>query len=150
MSEETNWADYDAFLREADKDSRVGQHKFLVTEKLPGVWPSGDEYTKIRGNLVTAGNAKTDFNLSALPSKAEMEAAKGDNAKMRGMAMSINILKSLAKHYSKSLDTLEIGDVIVVETRKDKNGFIRVVRIVDPKLADAKDRAEADRSGVPF
>ena len=54
---------------------------------------------------------------------------------------------ALAK-YSKTVDKIAEGDVLTVETGKDKEGFVRVQRILDPGTATA-DKKTADAS-VPF
>ena len=153
MSDPINFDEYAEFLREADKDNRVGDHKFLVTDVSPGVWgDSHEEYIKIRGQLVTAGNAKADFNLQDPPTMAEIKEQSGswEAGRKRGVAMGIGFLKNLANFYQKGKDDVQPGDTIWVKTTKNKDGFIRVVAILDPRVAEAKGKAAVDTSAPPF
>jgi hypothetical protein len=150
MSEQ-DWSTYDAFLKEADRDNRIGDQDFIVTAIEAGVWPSGDKFTRVRGQLLTAGGAKADFNLNPLPSAEDMaQAGTWETAKKRGVAQGINFLKSLDKFYSRSADTLQPGDELRVKCVKNKEGFIRIVSLLDPRLAKVEAKVTAAKSEVPF
>ena len=59
--------EWDAFLADAEKDTRVGKHQFEVTTVIHDAWNDGSPRYKFRGVLVTAGNAKCDLTMSAMP-----------------------------------------------------------------------------------
>ena len=150
MNENGKWAEYDEFLKEADRDNRVGDHDFLVQEVLPGVWPSGDPRCDVNGTLITANSAKVRFSWSPPPPPETLkaEAATLEMGKKKAIAGSIRIAKSLQEYYGKHVEDLAVGDVIRVKTVKTKvqndgsGGFIRIVAILPPKgIADS---AESD------
>ena len=128
--------DWDAFTKEAEKDTRVGKHTFVVDTVVHDTWGDGRPRHKFRGMLVTAGNAKTDMTLSAAPTadEAKEAMANGDAKRMRGIAYSKKNHDALGK-YGKTCETLAEGDELRVETTKDKEGFVRVSRILSPETA---------------
>lgn len=138
--------DWDAFTKEAEKDTRVGKHHFIITDVVHDAWPSGDARHKFRGVLATAGNAKTDMTLSDAPTVEQaMEAkANGDSKRMRGIAFAKKNHDMLAK-YGKTAATLDVGDELRVETTKDKDGFVRVFKI----LAETAEPDMKSASGGP-
>jgi hypothetical protein len=146
----TDYEIYKEFLAEADRDDRVGDNDFTVTAKEDGTWPSGDTYTRIRGQLTTAGGAKADFNMNPLPTPEQLAgAASWETGKKRGVAQGINMHKALEKFYGKTVETLEIGDEIRVKCVKNKEGFIRIAAILDPNAKSAEPKAKAS-GAVPF
>jgi len=137
--------EWDAFLSDAEKDTRVGKHEFCVTSVVQDSWPSGDARFKIKGTLLTAGNAKCDMTMSAMPT---LEAAKAetDPKRKRGIALSVRNHLALQK-YGKTIEQVAEGDVFRVETGKDKEGFVRVMRILGPEESV---EVRAPKTGVPF
>lgn len=150
----TEWGEYDAFLRDADADNRVGDQDFLITSIDESTWPSGDKFIKVKGQLVTAGGAKADFNLNPLPTKDELaQASTWETGKKRGVAQGIGFHKSLEKFYQKSAETLEVGDELRVKCVKNKEGFIRIAAILDPNIKAAPGAASGagvKKSEIPF
>ena len=145
-----DWSAYDSFLKEADRDDRVGDQDFMITDIVDKSWPSGDKFKKVQGQLLTANGAKADFNLQALPSTEELaQAGTWETGKKRGVAQGINMLKSLDKFYGKTADTLVPGDELRVKCVKSK-GFIRIVALLDPRLVKAEVKAASSKSDVPF
>ena len=146
MSED--WSRYGSFLKDADRDDRVGDHTAMVIAVEERTWPSGDPFKKVVIELLTANRAKADFNIQPLPTEEEMADSKNwETAKKRGVAQGINILKSLDQFYELTADTLSVGTVLRVKIVKNKEGFCRVAAILDPKLAAA---TKSDTSKVPF
>lgn len=133
-----DWNDYNDIMGELEKDTRVGDHDFMVSEVIGDTWPSGDERWKVRGVLLTAGQAKCDLQWSPPPpaSVVKQEMASWDGGKKKAIAQSISLAKKLAEHYGKTVQTLKSGDVLrvkTVKTRVDANGkggFIRVAAIL--------------------
>lgn len=142
-------AAYRELEAEAAKDNRVGDHLFVVTDVIHDTWQSGDPRCKIKGILTTAGSAKADFTLSPPPSPEEVrkEMPTWDTAKKKAIAASVSMHKALAK-LGKNIDGLGAGDEFGVKTAKNKDGFIRVVAILDPAAVKAKGTAKADH--IPF
>ena len=137
--------DWDAFLADAEKDTRVGKHEFCVTSVTQDAWPSGDLRYKIKGTLVTAGNAKCDMTMSAMPT-LEAAQAETDPKRKRGIALSVRNHLALQK-YNKTVETIAEGDVFKVETGKDKEGFVRVQRILEPTTST---EVKQYKGAVPF
>lgn len=137
--------DWDAFLADAEKDTRVGKHEFAVTSVTQDAWPSGDLRYKIKGTLVTAGNAKCDMTMSAMPT-LEAAQAETDPKRRKGIAMSVRNHLALEK-YGKKVEQIAEGDTFRVETTKDKEGFVRVQRILDPGTVT---EVKASKGSVPF
>jgi hypothetical protein len=125
----SDYSEYDQFLKDAEKDTRLGKQTFVITEKLVDAWGDGSPRYKFRGVLATASNAKTDMTLSPPPPLEVAQAA--EPGRKRGIALAIQNLKALAA-YGKNLDTLSEGDELSVETRKDEKGYVRVSRILNP------------------
>jgi hypothetical protein len=137
--------EWDAFLSDAEKDTRVGKHEFCVTSVVQDSWPSGDARFKIKGTLLTAGNAKCDMTMSAMPT-LEAAQAETDPKRKRGIALSVRNHLALQK-YGKTIEQVAEGDVFRVETGKDKEGFVRVMRILG---AEESVEVKAPKTGVPF
>jgi len=149
-----NWDEYNDFLKDADKDNRVGDHEATITSIVDDTWPSGDARKKVMFALTTANNAVADLTISDLPDVATLKAegAGYDNAKKKGIASGITIRKQLDQNYSKTVDDLAEGDtykVKTVKTRVDsegKGGFIRVIAFL-PKDHATNGTAKGN---VPF
>ena len=124
----SNYSEYDQFLKDAEKDDRIGKHTFVIDSKLVDAWADGTPRYKFRGRLLTAGGAKTDMTLSPPPPVEQLAGITGGRKK--GIALSITNLKALAS-YAKDLDSLDVGDELSVETAKDGD-FVRVRRILKP------------------
>lgn len=148
-----NWEDYNDFLKDAEKDNRVGDHEAVISSIVDDTWPSGDLRKKVMFSLSTANNATADLTISELPDPEtlKLEGAGYDNAKKRGIASGITIRKQLEQHYGKSPDDLAEGDSFKVKTAKTrvdaegKGGFIRVIAFLP------KDHAtNGSKSSVPF
>ena len=128
--------DWSAFTAEAEKDTRIGKHTFVVTDVVLDTWNDGRARHKIRGVLATAGNAKCDLTLNDPPTADEAKEAKaaGDAKRMRGIAFSYKNHETLGK-YGLKVGTIAEGAELRVETGKDKEGFVRVQRILPPETA---------------
>jgi hypothetical protein len=127
---------YDQLAKEAEQDNRVGDHRFLVTEVAREHWPSGDPRLKVKGNLVTANNAKADWTFSPPPPPEVISAEKQnwDQGKKRAIANAVAMVKQLADNYGVSPGKIKAGDEFLVKTNKTRidpitgdGGFIRVV-----------------------
>lgn len=148
----SGWDDYADFVADAERDTRVGDHEFLVEIATQDTWPSGDPRYKFKGRLTTANNAGADFTWSPPPSAAELKKMNGmEPGKKRAIAGAISLARDLEKHYGKDIKALKAGDsfkVKTVKTKRDevtgKGGFIRVIAVLPP---DAKTAAKSD---VPF
>lgn len=135
----TDWSKYDDFLKDADKDNRIGDHDALVVSVTDDQWPSGDPRRKILFNLTTANNAKADLTISPPPSPETLaaEGATYEAGKKRAIATTINLYKQLGQHYGKSPQQIKEGDTFKVKTAKTridadgKGGFIRVIAFLD-------------------
>ena len=153
MSEPINWSEYDDFTAEAARDDRVGDQDFMVSEVAEDTWPSGDPRFKVRGTLLTAGQAKCDFTWSPPPpaSVLKEQMATMERGKKRGIAGNIELAKKLALWYGKAVAELAAGDVVRVKCVKNKDGFIRVVAVL-PKEQIGQASAEAAKlaSEIPF
>lgn len=153
------WGEYDGLMGELEKDNRVGDHDFMVSEAIADSWPSGDPRFTIKGVLLTAGQAKCDLRWSPPPpaSVVKTEMASWDGGKRKAVAQAVNLAKKLAEWYGKGIADLKQGDVLrvkTVKTRIDKDGkggFIRVAAIL-PKTDIGKSSVEAAQaaSDIPF
>lgn len=153
MSENGAWSDYDGFLADAEKDDRVGDQDFMVAEVIEDTWQSGDPRFKVKGTLLTAGQAKCDFTWSPPPpaSVLKEQMATMERGKKKGIASSIELAKKLALWYGKKVADLRAGDVVRVKCVKNKEGFIRVVAIL-PKdqVGKGSEAAAKLASDIPF
>lgn len=124
-----NDAAYDELIKDAERDDRVGDHSFLVTEVVRDQWPSGDPRLKVKGTLVTAGNAKADWTFSPPPPPDVVAAQKGTMERGMKMAIanSITMAKQLAQHYGVSPGKIKQGDEFKIKTAKNKEGFVRII-----------------------
>ena len=139
-------AAYKDLLDEANRDDRIGNQTLLITEVVNDHWDDGQERTKAKGVLTTAGNAKADVTMSDPPTAEEIVANKAtwDRKKKFGVASSITLASSLAKHYGKTRTQLRQGEsyrVKIVKTKKDessgKGGFLRVVAFLPQEGAES-------------
>lgn len=156
----TNGSDfsaYDDFLKETDRDNRIGKHHVMVSSAVADTWPSGDPRIKVVVNLTTAGNAKADITFSELPSPetVKAESAGWDQGKRKAIAGGIQMRKALAAHYGKTPETLAVGDEFDVQTgasKKNTDGsyFVRVVAILPPGAAKGAVPGSAAADNVPF
>ena len=154
-----NAQEYKDLLKEASRDTRVGDHDWVVQTVINDLWPSGDPRLKLNGVLSTANSAKADLTLSPPPSPEEVKANKGswDQPKVRAIATSIQIHQQLAKHYGKKPADVQEGDVFRVKTALTKRnpdgsgGFVRIIAFLDPKGVGSNG-SSGTRSGaeVPF
>lgn len=130
---------YDDFLKDADRDNRVGDHDFMVSENIQDAWPSGDPRIKINGVLLTANNAKADLTLSPPPPPeiVKTESNQWETGKKKAIAQAISMYRVLATSYGVTPEQLKQGDILrvkTVKTRVDdqgKGGFIRIAVIKD-------------------
>lgn len=152
----TNYDDaaYSALLNDANRDDRIGDHDWQVTQVVQDTWPSGDARYKFKGVLLTANSAKADLTLSP-PPPPEVVAAESktwERGKKKAVAQAVTMLRILAASYGKGLDDIAEGDIFRVTTAKTKEedgkgGFIRVVAF------HAKDKVGAvgqQQANVPF
>jgi len=168
MSEENGkYSEYDDLLGDLNKDTRVGDHDFVVSDVEKGKWSdiradlSDDPYYKITGLLLTAGNAKASLQWSPPPPAAQVKAemAEWKPGKRKAIAQAVTLAKALAQHYQKAVGDLKEGDVLrvrTVKTRRDdegKGGFIRIGAIL-PKdqigQASVEAGAKATSDAPPF
>lgn len=138
------------FIAAAEKDNREGDHSAIVMRVEDKVWPSGDAFKKIVVGLITANNAKADFNLQPIPDEKTLAAIKeeGNRGKMRGVANNIAMVRQLEKYYGKAPANLSEGDTLTVKTVKNKEGFVRVIAIL-PKGGAAK-KVDSAETSTPF
>jgi hypothetical protein len=165
MGENGGYEGYKDLLDELDKDTRVGDHDFLVNSVTTGRWadltPNGsqDPYVKVDGVLLTAAQAKCDFTWSPPPpaSVIKDQMASWEPGKRKAIAGAIRLGEATIKHYGKTVDGLKSGDVLRVKTVKTKvkadgkGGFIRIVAIL-PKdqIGQASTQTAADLSEIPY
>lgn len=150
---------YADLQKDADTDNRVGDHVFLVSEVTRGNFPkNGDPYLKVKGTLLTANNAKTDWTFSPPPPPDVIAAQKSswEPGKKKAINASIQMIKQLAEHYGTTPGKIKQGDEFKVKTAKtrvDKNtgdgGFIRIVAFL-PKGHAVAGGAAAASSASPF
>jgi len=147
----SNDAEWDAFLADADKDTRIGKQQFQVTSVMHDTWSDGRPRHKVKGILTTAGNAKCDMTMNAAPTLEEAKAAKaaGDMRVVKGIAFSKRNHDTLAQYDGATIETLGEGLILDVEVDKDKEGFVRVKRILSPGEASGAGASKASGS-VPF
>jgi hypothetical protein len=132
---------YDGFLKEAEKDDRLGKQTMVVTSAVQGAWPSGDPYTEVNGLLSTAGNAKINVRISAIPDLSQLVGL--DGSKKKAIAQTINFHKQLAK-LGKRAEQLAVGDELGVEVVKNKEGYLRIAAFSAPSVP-----GDAARDNVP-
>ena len=147
-------SEYDTFLADADKDNRLGDQDFLVTEKTSGTWPnSGDRFYKLAGVLTSANNAKFNMTFGVPPPPEQL--ASLDSGRKRGAALNIRLLKDLREHYGVNPATIEEGTTIRVKVDKDKVNkdtgqyYLRGVAI-KPKAEVGSANGSAPASSVGF
>ena len=166
MSEPINFSEYDDMIDDLERDTRVGDHDFMVSDVTTGVWadltPTGsqDPYVKVDGVLLTAGQAKCDFTWSPPPPPAIVKAqmASWEGGKRKAIAQAISIGKKIVEFYGKGVADLKQGDVIRVKTVKTKvntktgkGGFIRIVAILPKEqIGQASKDAAVAASEIPF
>ena len=154
-----DYSEYDDVMGDLERDNRVGDHDFMVSELIIDTWPSGDPRMKAKGVLLTAGQAKCDLQWSPPPpaSVVKSQMASWDGGKRKAIAQAVNIAKKLADFYGKKFEDLKAGDILrvkTVKTRVDANGkggFIRVAAILPKEEVGqaSKDAAKA-ASDIPF
>lgn len=160
MTDNGSFSDYDDLLGELDKDTRVGDHDWMVSEVREEAWNDGSPRFKVQGVLLTSGSVRCDLTWSPPPpaSVVKSEMASWTQSRKRGVKKAIQIGKSLAEWYGKSVETLRSGDVIRVKTGKTKvdkmtgkGGFIEV-QVILPKeqVGQASKEKAAAASDVPF
>ena len=142
-----NDAAYAELESEANRDDRLGDQTFLVSEVRHETWPSGDPRIKVLGTLLTARNAKCDLTVSPPPAPEIVKELMPtwEPAKKKGIAATIAIYRDMSKHYGKTPETLAPGDEINVKIVKNKEGFIRVAAILPP--GDLAAKADANMPG---
>lgn len=149
MATDYNWNDaaYSELESEANKDDRLGDQTFMVTEVRNEQWPSGDPRIKVLGILTTARSAKCDLTVSPPPAPEVVKELMPtwEPNKKRAIAQTISIYRDMSKHYGKTPETLAQGDEINVKIVKNKEGFIRVAAILPPGDLGAK--ADASMPG---
>lgn len=153
MSED-NYDDavYDAFIKSANKDNRVGDHDWIVSTVKHEAWDDGTPRIKIIGNLITANNAKADLTISPPPPKEIIasEGASWNAGKKKAIASAIQAHRNFAKFYGKTAETIVEGDLFRVKTVLTKRnldgtgGFVRVIAILDPKAKVAAPPSDSD------
>jgi len=153
LTNDYNDAAYREFEKEANRDTRVGNHTWIVSQVTHDTWPSGDPRIKLLGLLTTAGNAKADLTISPPPAPdvVKAEGKNWESGKKRAIAASIAMHRTLAEVYGKSPDEIVEGDTFMVKTALTKRnpdgtgGFVRIIAFLKK---DAK--ADGAGSDVPF
>lgn len=140
------WDDLEAF---ANTEERIGKKTFVVTEKKSGESQYGKWYS-FKGTLAEAPGSRASMMLNNRPTDEDAARAKAEGNK----SMAKGILYSKLKHdaldkYGKTVETLDVGDEIKVETKfeeRDGKKFVVVDRILAPSdVAEVKPAA----SGKP-
>jgi hypothetical protein len=156
-----SFSDYDdALLNELDKDTRVGDHDWMVSEVREEAWADGSPRFKVQGVLLTSGSVRCDLTWSPPPpaSVVKSEMLSWTASRRRGVKKAIGIGKKLAEWYGKSVQDLKAGDVIRVKTGKTKvdkvsgkGGFIEV-QVILPKeqIGQASATKAAAADAPPF
>ena len=149
MATTYDWSNaaYSELESEANKDDRLGDQTFMVSEVREETWPSGDPRIKVIGTLITARNSKCDLTVSPPPAPETVKElmATWEPAKKKAIANTIAIYRDMSKHYGKTPETLAAGDEINVKVVKNKEGFIRIASILPPGNLGA--RADASMPG---
>ena len=149
MATTYDWNDaaYAELESEAQRDNRLGDQTFMVTEVRQEQWPSGDPRIKVLGVLTTANNAKCDLTVSPPPAPEVVKdlMPTWEPAKKKAIAATIAIYRDMSKHYAKTPETLAAGDEVNVKIVKNKEGYIRVAAILPP--GDLAAKADASMPG---
>lgn len=142
---------YDELLTDAAKDDRIGNHRAVVIKAVNDQWKSGDARTKLQFILKTAGDSKADLTWSPPPPpdvyKAEKE--NWDRAKVQGVASGINLGRQLLEHYATLPHKIREGQIFIVKTAKNRDGFIRVIAFLPKDTPVGKEAAAAAGSDAP-
>ena len=155
---------YDDLINDAARDDRAGDHDFIVSEVTHDYWPSGDPRTKIRGQLLTANNAKADLTISPPPPPevVRAESKTWETGKKKAIANAVTIYRQFAEYYGKSPDAevangltpITEGDVFRVKsivTKRDERtntgGFVRIIAI---KPKGELGKVGAETAATPF
>lgn len=144
------WAEYDA---QASAEDRIGKKTFQVTQAIHDTWSDGRARHKFNGTLVEANGAKCGMTLNDEPTVEDAKAVAGDKRKMKGVMLSKQNHANL-RLYGKTVETLDVGDEIRVETsfREDRSGsgkrYVEVVRILAPNAET--EQVKKSSGAVPF
>jgi|SRR5688572_6400817 len=161
MTDNGNFIEYDdGLLNELGKDTRVGDHDWMVSELREEAWADGSPRFKVQGVLLTSGSVRCDLTWSPPPpaSVVKSEMSSWTPSRKRGVRKAIEVGKKLAEWYGKSVKDLKAGDVIRVKTGKTKvdkvsgkGGFIEV-QVILPKeqIGQASKDAASLASDIPF
>ena len=108
MTENGNWSEYDNLVGELEKDTRVGDHDWMVSEVREEAWADGSPRFKVQGTLLTSGNVRCDLTWSPPPaaSVVKSEMASWTASRKRGVSKAIGIGKNLALWYGKSVPSM--------------------------------------------
>ena len=160
MTDNGNWNEYDGLNEALEKDTRVGDHDWMVSEVREKTWNDGSPRFKVQGTLLTSGSVRCDLTWSPPPpaSVVKAEMSSWTPSRKRGVSKAIGIGKNLAQWYGRTVQTLKAGDVIRVKTGKTKvdkisgkGGFIEV-QVILPKeqIGQASTEKAKAASDVPF
>lgn len=155
---------YDDLINDAARDDRAGDHDFIVNEVIHDYWEkSGDPRTKIKGQLLTANNAKADVTLSPPPPPEIVAAEKAswEPNKKKAIAGAITLYRQLATEYGKSPDAevanglspITEGDVFRVKTivtKRNDDGTGGFVRVIAFKPKSELGKVGAETAATPF
>lgn len=154
--------DYKAFVDAANTDDRIGQQTFSVTgnqEKTVN-WEGGAfQVREVSGILVTAGGANIRMDFGTLPSDEEMARLEAgiksktlsadDRKKVMAVGKSLEMRDAIKAATGKAVEELTFGDEFRVEIVKNKQGYLRVGKVLG-KVGDAPDfNAAGKPAGKP-
>lgn len=137
-------AAYDKLLKEADRDTAVGKHTFVVNSVTEGAWPDGRPRFDFDGTLATNGNMRFKFSLNP-PEPPEVIADEQSPGKKRAMLLNVKSWAALAKAGFKSPDKIAAGDAFQIEIYREKPkdgrdiGYLRLSHVVGPATSGASD-----------
>jgi len=148
---------YDAAVKEAKIDRRVGNVDLYLEDVTEGTWPnSGDTYHKYLFKILGCGDSKADLVLSPLldPEELTPEALNEmDNGQRFSVQSGLKIRRQLLSYYDVEFPDEEDGieqmhniKVFAAKTKLVK-GFVRVAEFRPKSTISA---ASQELAGVPF
>lgn len=141
------WDDLEAF---ANTEDRIGKKTFIVTEKKSGTSNYGSWYY-FKGTLAEAAGSRASMMLNSRPTEedAKRAIAEGNKSVAKGIRYAKMKHDALDK-YGKTVETLDVGDEIKVETKfveRDGKRLVEVDRILAPNEVE---EVKSSKGAVPF